>query len=243
MRGQLNTAACADATIDLYWLPLGAGGHFVRWNGRAYEALMALRERRRPQELYHSALVATVAQDRFVIEMTPVRDANGAERGVVAEGAVGSRLAGRLGVFRYEVRRWNNGVIPDVDEAVDSPVRLSSDARYARRILELVPEVPTLVWGRDELRAGEMWNSNSVVSWLLVRAGLDTDSIRPPAGGRAPGWRAGLVAARRPPLKRTSVEVKADTCGPQSGPMPLDTPPISLSDEPNRATLGCLRRT
>jgi hypothetical protein len=35
--------------------------------------------------------------------------------------------------------------------------------------LELVPEVPTLVWGRDELRAGEMWSSNSVVSWLLAR--------------------------------------------------------------------------
>jgi hypothetical protein len=25
--------------VDLYWLPLGAGGHFVRLNGRIYEAL------------------------------------------------------------------------------------------------------------------------------------------------------------------------------------------------------------
>jgi hypothetical protein len=24
--------------VDLYWLPLGAGGHFVRLNGRVYEA-------------------------------------------------------------------------------------------------------------------------------------------------------------------------------------------------------------
>lgn len=24
-------------SIDLYWLPLGAGGHSVRWNGRLYE--------------------------------------------------------------------------------------------------------------------------------------------------------------------------------------------------------------
>ena len=112
MRGQLNTAARADATIDLYWLPLGAGGHFVRWNGRAYEAMMALRERRRPQELYHSALVAKVEQGDFVIEMTPIRDAKGGERGVVAEGPVGSRLAGHLRLFRYELRRWNNGVIP-----------------------------------------------------------------------------------------------------------------------------------
>ncbi|MEA2242375.1 MAG: hypothetical protein QOD24_1931, partial [Solirubrobacteraceae bacterium] len=35
------------AAVDLYWLPLGAGGHFVRLNGRAYEALMA-RIARRP---------------------------------------------------------------------------------------------------------------------------------------------------------------------------------------------------
>jgi hypothetical protein len=53
------------------------------------------------------------------------------------------------------------------------------------------------VWGRDELDAGEMWNSNSVVSWLLARSGFDVNSIRPPAGGRAPGWQAGLIVARR----------------------------------------------
>jgi len=28
--------------IDLYWLPLGAGGWFVRLNGRVYEAARAL---------------------------------------------------------------------------------------------------------------------------------------------------------------------------------------------------------
>ena len=41
-----------------------------------------------------------------------------------------------------------------------------------------------------------MWNSNSVIAWLLA-AGLPMDGIGPPAGGRAPGWEAGLVAARR----------------------------------------------
>jgi hypothetical protein len=30
------------AGLDLYWLPLGAGGHSVGWNGRIYEALRAL---------------------------------------------------------------------------------------------------------------------------------------------------------------------------------------------------------
>jgi hypothetical protein len=209
VRPRGDAAADIDSTIHLYWLPLGAGGRFVRWNGRAYEALAALRERRRPQHLYHSALEVTGPGGRFVIEMTPIPDANGAERGVVGEGAVGSRLAGRLRLFRYEVRRWNDGVIPDIDEAVDSPVNLSSDARVAGRLLELVPEVPTLVWGRDELRAGDMWNSNSVVSWLLARAGLNVDALRPPSGGRAPGWKAGLVAAKLPSYQRRPLEVAA----------------------------------
>ena len=53
--------------------------------------------------------------------MAPIRDADGAQRGVVAEGAVGSRWARRFRIFRYEVRRWRDGVIPDVDEAVESP--------------------------------------------------------------------------------------------------------------------------
>ncbi len=61
----------------------------------------------------------------------------------------------------------------------------------------LAREVPTPVWGRDELATGEMWNSNSVIAWVIARSGIDTESLRPPAGGRAPGWQAGLVAARR----------------------------------------------
>jgi hypothetical protein len=43
-----------------------------------------------------------------------------------------------------------------------------------------------------------MWNSNSVIAWLIARSGMDTDSIHPPKAGRAPGWQAGLVVARRP---------------------------------------------
>jgi hypothetical protein len=42
--------------VDLYWLPLGAGGHFVRLNGRVYEALAARLQRRPARDLYHSAL-------------------------------------------------------------------------------------------------------------------------------------------------------------------------------------------
>ncbi len=183
------------ASVDLYWLPVGAGGQSVRLNGRVFEAVVSRLERRRASDLYHSALVVRVPEGAFVIEMAPVRDADGAQRGVVAEGPVGSRWARSLRIFRYEIRRWRAGVIPDVDEAVDSPQRLSDDVIVAQRILELVPEVPTPVWGRDELHAGEMWNSNSLISWLIVRCGLAVETIGPPAGGRAPGWHAGLVVA------------------------------------------------
>jgi hypothetical protein len=183
-------------SIDLYWLPLGAGGHSVRLNGKVFEAVVARFEKRTAQDLYHSALVVTVPDGSFVIEQGPAGIA-GAERGVVAEGPVGSRRAGFLRLFRYEIRCWRNGVIPDVDEAVDSPQQLSDDSGVARNLLEVLPEVPTPVWGRDELHAGEMWNSNSTIAWLLSRSGIDVETLHPPPGGRAPGWRAGLVVARR----------------------------------------------
>ncbi len=186
-----------ESWIDLYWLPLGAGGHSVRLNGRVFEAVAARLDRRTPCDLYHSALEVRMPEGRFVIEQAPVRDVSGAERGVVAEGAVGSRWVGRFRIFRYEVRRWRDGTIPDVGEAVESPHRLTGDPLLGRRLLDLVPVVPRLVWGRDESEAGEMWNSNSMISWLLDRSGLDAESIHLPAGGRAPGWGAGLVVARR----------------------------------------------
>jgi hypothetical protein len=184
--------------IDLYWLPLGAGGHFVRLNGRVYEAIHAFRERRRAFDLYHTALEVRAKQGRFVIETAwPIPDADGASRGVVVQGPVGSPRIARFRTCRYEVRRWRDGVIPDILEAVASPQRLSGDPDRARRVLELVDSVPALVWGRDQLGTGEMWNSNSVVSWLLARSGLAVDEIRPPVGGRAPGWDVGIVLARR----------------------------------------------
>jgi hypothetical protein len=186
-----------QSSVDLYWLPLGAGGHFVRLNGRIFEAIMARIEKRPTKDLYHSALVIRVPEGEFVIEQAPISDRNGALRGVVAEGAVGSRMARSLRIFRYEIRRWRDGVIPDLAEAVDSPQRLTDDPRIAQRVLRLVRDVPTPVWGRDELHAGEMWNSNSVISWLIARAGLAVETVRPPAGGRAPGWDAGVVVARR----------------------------------------------
>jgi hypothetical protein len=170
-----------------------------RLNGRVFEALAARLDRRERCDLYHSALEVRVPEGRYVIEQAPIRPSDGAERGVVAEGAVGARAAGRFRLFRYEVRRWRDGTIPDIAEAVESPHRLSDDPDCARRLLELVPQVPTPVWGRDELRVGEMWNSNSVISWQIARSGLDVESInsRPADGPRGGGPAASLRAASR----------------------------------------------
>jgi hypothetical protein len=180
----------------------------VRLNGRIFVALVARIERRSTKDLYHSALEVTVPEGTFVIEMARVRDGNGAMRGVVAEGPVGSRWAQSLRIFRYENRRWRDGLIPDVNEAVDSPQRLTDDTSLAQRILELVPDVPMPVWGRDELRAGEMCNSNSLISWLIARSGIGVEKVHPPAGGRAPGWRAGLVVARRAETRQIRSEAR-----------------------------------
>ncbi len=169
----------------------------MRYNGRVFESVVAWLEKRPTRDLYHSALVVRVPEGEFVIEQAPAFHGDGGLRGVVAEGAVGSRRLGRLRLFRYELRCWRGGVIPDVNEAVDSPRRLTDDPSHAQRLLELVAEVPTAVWGRDELDAGEMWNSNSVISWLITRSGIDVGAVLPPVGGRAPGWRAGVVVARR----------------------------------------------
>ncbi|MGH8824111.1 MAG: hypothetical protein ACRDVN_06515 [Jiangellaceae bacterium] len=88
-------------------------------------------------------------------------------------------------------------VIPDIADAVESPQRLSIDPARAEQVLSLASTFPTATWGRDELGTGDMWNSNSLVAWLLARSGHDMDSIGPPEHGRAPGWAAGLVVAGR----------------------------------------------
>ena len=183
------------ASIRLYWVPLGAGGHSVRLNGRVFEAASAIHERRHRRDLYHSALEVLTPGGRFVIEVAPVpREA--ARYGVVSQGAVGSRRLQGFRWMRYGLRCWRDGVIPDRAEAVKGPRELDRDARRAELLLALVPSVPMHVWGRDETGAGEMWTSNSVISWLLTSSGFRTELLDPPAGGRAPGWRAGIAAAR-----------------------------------------------
>jgi hypothetical protein len=176
--------------VELYWIPLGAGGHSVRFNGRVYEAIAAACQRRRRCALYHAALIV----DGHGIEVAPSPDAQEAERGVVATGPVGSRLLRHFRLFRYEVRC--GAAIPDLGYAVGGAHRLSDDPAVAARLLRLVRAPPTYTWGRDELQAGEMWNSNSLVAWLLAASGVPTADLRPPSGGRAPGWDAGLALGR-----------------------------------------------
>src|SRR3954454_20139281 len=119
------TSACA--AVDVYWLPLGAGGRSVRFNGLVFEAVAARVRHRTRCDLYHSALEVRLGQERYVIEMAPAWNERTGRRGVVVEGPVGSRPLGALALFRYEIRRWREGHIPDVAEAVDSPQRLSTD--------------------------------------------------------------------------------------------------------------------
>ncbi len=182
-------------TVNLYWIPLGAGAHVVRFSGRLFEALSAFVGHRPRTDLYHSALVIDLPEGHFVVEQAPVPDAHGERRGVVAHGPVGVRWAGRFRIFRYEIRRWRGGMIPDIATAVASPVAVSFDPEVARRILDVLPSIPTPVWGRDEFDTGEMWNSNSVIAWALASGGVDVERIALPAGGRAPGWHAGIVVA------------------------------------------------
>ena len=191
------SASASEVGIYLYWIPLGAGGNgFVRFNGRVYEALRAFRERRRPLTLYHTALVVRVPEGSFIVENAwPSPNADIASRGVVLEGPVWNRRLGRFRPFRYEIRCWRDGVILDADQAVASPHRVTDEVQRARRLLDLVGSVPALLWGRDQFKTGDMWNSNSVISWLLKRSGFPAEEIAPPAGGRAPGWQAGAIVA------------------------------------------------
>ena len=112
--------------IDLYWLPLDAGGWFVRFNGRVYEALHALVERRPPLSLYHTALEVYLPEGPFVIENSwPIPDTDAAARGALVHGPLASRRLARCRVFRYEVRQWRDGVITDADPAVASLQRVT----------------------------------------------------------------------------------------------------------------------
>ena len=201
-----------EAAVDLLWIPLGAGAHVVRISGVVYEALSALVRRRPRRRLFHSALEVRIADATYVIEMAPGPDLHRDRVDVAVDGPVGSRLLGRCRFFRYQVRCWRGGTIPDRAAAVASPIRLTEDPDVARLVLDQVAATPALVWGRDELGTGDMWSCNSVISWVLATAGVEVAGIALPHGGRAPGWDAGIVLA---------------SSGEQSGPRSFEVGPCA----------------
>jgi hypothetical protein len=211
--------------VDLYWIPLGAGGAaVVRASGRAYELVHSLIERRLPMDLYHTALEVSLGGVRFVIENAwPAPDLDTASRGVMSEGAVWFRSLGHFRLFRYEVRCWEDGTIPDIDQAIahDS---LTTDPRFARALLDVVSSVPPLTWGRRVAVGEEMWNSNSVISYLLTVCGITAAECLPPAGGRAPGWDTGIRVAR---AARDGIGTNGTH---EQGPPPLESAPCKRQD-------------
>ena len=104
----------------------------------------------------------------------------------VALGSSGTRsAAGATGSSRTWTRRWT--------------ARSTWRHRGAGpRVAGPGSRCPTPVWGRDELDTGDMWNSNSLVAWLLTRVGLRGEQTCHPraAGGRRDGTPAsGRTAA------------------------------------------------
>lgn len=51
-----------SASVDLYWIPLGEGGHSVAFNGKVFEATAALFAQRPRRHLYHSAREVVVPE-------------------------------------------------------------------------------------------------------------------------------------------------------------------------------------
>lgn len=72
-------------SLDLFWIPLGAGGHVVRWNGRVYERWSARREHRTPADLYHCAGARAGRHPVCRGDGAGVERAADAERGALAE--------------------------------------------------------------------------------------------------------------------------------------------------------------
>jgi hypothetical protein len=223
------------SSVHLYWIPLGAGHHSVRFNGIVYEALCARIERRQRRDLYHSVLELDLPHGHYWVEMTPVPHGDAQERGVVGGGPVGLRALGQLRPFRYEIRRWRDGVVPDLDYAVASPIRVTDQESVAQRVFDSLADVPPLVWGRDERRNGDMWSCNSVISWTLARAGIHVPAVPLPAHGRAPGWAAGLaVANATPDLESSHTAPRPAVTHPAATPAPS---PASTSGVGNPANL------
>jgi hypothetical protein len=146
--------------------------------------------------LFHSALCVQMPEGvecpTYSIELTDTceDDAESRVKGERLRGGV-ILLPGFIDV--YGIRAWRQGHIVDHEHALP-PNLLSNDCAIAARLLSLVGEIPPLDYG--ERRGGDRWTSNSAVSWLLARVGLNPGQIPPPPDGMTPGWNAGINQAR-----------------------------------------------
>jgi hypothetical protein len=217
------------ASVRLYWIPVGAGQHVVRFSTRAFEALDARRHHRPRRAVYHAALEVQLDTEQWTVEMTPAWGGPASEHGVTVTGPVGVRRLGASRFFRYEVRVWRGGVVPDLGYAVGGPVCLETDEDRATELIAAGARVPGLTWGRDELDLGDMWNSNSLVAWLLASSGHDLDGLAPPGDGRAPGWSAGVELARRTGQRDRSAAASSSTPSMSLGPGRAHRPSASTA--------------
>ena len=154
------------AAVDLYWIPLGAGAHVVRISGAAFERCSAFVQRRPVCALYHSALVVARSRGSLRHRAGAGPRRHGERRGVVAEGPVGTRWAGRFRIFRYEIRRWRDGTDPR-RRGQRSGARSASRDDVARRATD--PRRPAR---RSPLRSGAATSSTP------ARCGTRTPSSR-----------------------------------------------------------------
>lgn len=183
-------------SVELLWLPVGAEtSRFQQASLRLWEAFEAARARRPRVALVHSALrVRTCDGTAYAIELTPAFQPTSVPPR--ATGPVGLRMLGRFQLFRWALQCTPGGAFPDEQWATGEPDVLATDCDTADSLLQLTSTIPRYTWGRRRPGTGEMWTSDSVVAWLLVRASIDVAGVGPPPGTRAPGWDAGLLVAR-----------------------------------------------
>ena len=183
-----------ECYVKLYWVPVG---------GTSVTDLLdfianLLIDNPGGKTIYHSALRVQFEEGgeckQYVIELTETAESPPERR------RVGETVEHNIfGPFDYTIRLFRNGQIEDEAHATQ-PIELTTDCGIASNIAKLVEaeDVPDLGYGdKVGTRSGatDRWTSNSVVSWLLQRTGLNPGGIFPPSGGIAPGWDAGSTYA------------------------------------------------
>jgi hypothetical protein len=137
--GGRSSPSAALPGVDLYWLPFGAGGHSVRLNGIAYEAVVARRERRARCDLYAPHSRSESLHGRLVIEMTLFALASAAR--VCASPRVRARpSASSRPTGPYQIARFVPGhevVVCAMQYAVTvEPDAAGEDERAVRTVIE-----------------------------------------------------------------------------------------------------------